>query len=140
MMVALSVRVGDAVVSGESSAPMTADGNINRVYILVRPDLNEPGGSLVDALREILYRARIKIIVNKDVRLESEFVYEVPTLPDGRDADVSVGGAMPPVEDWRVRRGDTIKFAVEVRGDAPTRSVVLRAIFDILEAPAPTLN
>ena len=144
MIVALTVRLGDAVVLGESSHPLTADGSISHVYIVFHPDDPEAdhrSASFLEAMREVLYRGRIKIIINKDVHLESEFVYEVPTLAADRGAIPKPDPSLPrPHAPWRVRRGDTMKFRVELVGDAPKKPVVMKAVFDIEEAPAPALN
>jgi hypothetical protein len=148
MIIALTVRLGDAVVLGESSHPLTADGSISHVYIVFHPDDPEAdhrGAAFMEAMKEILCRGRIKIIINKDVHLESEFVYEVPTLaPDWATRATISKPPDPnlprPLAPWRVRRGDTMKFRVELVGDAPKKPVVMKAVFDIEEAPAPALN
>jgi hypothetical protein len=143
MIVWLSVRLGDAVTSGESSYPIRVDGLVRRFMIAFRPGDEKAtlDRAFVGAMREVLERSTVRLYVKSAfgtyLALESECVYEIPTLAPGRTIEEVPGLPEPP---WEVKRGDVLRLQAIMKGEAPTTPVIMRAIFDIEEAPAPALH
>jgi len=147
MILWLSVRLGDAVAHGTASLPVTTDGDIQRFSVQFedqkRPGMVHGEPEFMQAIREVMNRGRIKLYVNTMLMLEAEHVYDVPPaqvweLPTlAPEATRELPKFPAP---WKIRRGDTIRFEVALKGEAPKYPIVLRAVFDVEEAPAPALN